>query len=85
MNNIDLDSVKQYVNENIVDFHKRRIRSLEELKLKKFQGMEWAFLLPEAEARGRLCRRLIPLYKVDMEWVSLNNYQTMLNLENVSY
>ena len=35
MNTIDLDSVRQYVNENIVDFHKRRIKSLEELKLKK--------------------------------------------------
>jgi len=33
MNTIDLDSVRQYVNENIVDFHKRRIKSLEELKL----------------------------------------------------
>jgi hypothetical protein len=33
MNTINLDSVRQYVNKNIVDFHKRRIKSLEELKL----------------------------------------------------
>jgi hypothetical protein len=33
MNTIDLDNVRQYVNENIVDFHKRRIKSLEDLTL----------------------------------------------------
>lgn len=35
MNKLNLEDVKQYVNENIVDFHQRRIKSLEELKLDK--------------------------------------------------
>jgi hypothetical protein len=30
-----LDQLKEFVNENIVDFHSRRIKSLEELKLEK--------------------------------------------------
>lgn len=33
MNPLDLDLVRQYVNENIDDFHQRRLRSLEQLKL----------------------------------------------------
>lgn len=32
---LNLDKVRDYVNENIVDFHERRIKSLEELKLGK--------------------------------------------------
>jgi len=35
MNPLDLDEVREYVNENIVDFHQRRIKSLEELRLEK--------------------------------------------------
>jgi hypothetical protein len=35
MNPLDLDKVRSYVNENVVDFHKHRIKSLEELKLEK--------------------------------------------------
>lgn len=35
MNSLNLDEVREYVNENIVDFHQRRIKSLEELKLEK--------------------------------------------------
>jgi hypothetical protein len=35
MNPLDLDKVQNYVNENIVDFHVRRINSLEQLKLEK--------------------------------------------------
>ena len=35
MNPLNLDEVREYVNGNIVDFHKRRIKSLEELKLEK--------------------------------------------------
>jgi hypothetical protein len=33
MNPLDLDLVRQYVNENIDDFHQRRLRSLEQLRL----------------------------------------------------
>jgi len=32
---LNIDDVKNYVNENVVDFHKRKIKSLEELKLEK--------------------------------------------------
>lgn len=35
MNQLDLNQVRNYVNENIVDFHKRRLKSLEDLKLEK--------------------------------------------------
>jgi hypothetical protein len=35
MNSLDLDRVRDFVNENIVDFHGHRIKSLEELKLDK--------------------------------------------------
>ena len=35
MNPLDLDEVREYVNENVVDFHQRRIGSLEELRLEK--------------------------------------------------
>jgi len=35
MNQLNLDDVREYVNENVVDFHQRRVRSLEELSLDK--------------------------------------------------
>ncbi len=35
MNPLDLGKVRDYVNENVVDFHQRRILSLEGLKLEK--------------------------------------------------
>lgn len=35
MNPLDLDDVREYVNENITDFHERRIKSLEDLSLNK--------------------------------------------------
>ncbi len=35
MNKLNLDLVNAYVNENIVDFHQRRLKSLEELNLEK--------------------------------------------------
>ena len=35
MNTLNLDDVKEYVNDNIVDFHRRRLKSLEELKFEK--------------------------------------------------
>ena len=34
MNPLDLGQVREYVNENVVDFHQWRIRLLENLKLK---------------------------------------------------
>jgi hypothetical protein len=35
MKPLNLDNVRHYVNENIIDFHQRKIRSLEELKLER--------------------------------------------------
>lgn len=35
MNPLNLDEVREYVNKNIVDFHERRVKSLEELELDK--------------------------------------------------
>lgn len=35
MRQLDLDLVRNYVNDNIIDFHKRRLKSLEDLKLEK--------------------------------------------------
>jgi hypothetical protein len=34
MNTIDLNKVRQYVNDNVIDFHERRIKTLEDLQLK---------------------------------------------------
>jgi len=38
MNLLDLNKVSEYVNENIVDFHRHRIKLLEELKLEKLSN-----------------------------------------------
>jgi hypothetical protein len=35
MNPLNLDDVREYVNKNIVDFHRSRIKSLEDLTLHK--------------------------------------------------
>lgn len=35
MNSLDLDKMRDYVNENIVSFHRRRLKSLEDLSLDK--------------------------------------------------
>ena len=35
MKSLNLDAVREYVNENIVDFHQHKIKSLEELRLEK--------------------------------------------------
>jgi hypothetical protein len=35
MNTLNLDEIQSYVNDNIVDFHQRRVKSLEELQLNK--------------------------------------------------
>jgi len=35
MNPLNLDEVREYVNGNIVDFHRHRIKSLEDLRLEK--------------------------------------------------
>jgi len=35
MKSLNLDEVREYVNENVVDFHQRKVKSLEELRLKK--------------------------------------------------
>lgn len=35
MNSLNLNDVRDYVNETVVDFHQRRLKSLEELKLEK--------------------------------------------------
>jgi len=35
MKSLDLDEVREYVNENVVDFHQRKIKSLEGLRLEK--------------------------------------------------
>jgi len=35
MQPLKLDDVRNFVNENIVDFHRRRIKSLDDLKLER--------------------------------------------------
>src|SRR3989338_9047278 len=35
MNQLNLNEIRNYVNENIVDFHQRKLKSLEDLKLGK--------------------------------------------------
>ena len=63
MNNIDLDSVRQYVNKNIVDFHKRRIKSLEELKLRKLlKKNPYLFKAKNIETAGELVSGLLEAF-----------------------
>jgi len=63
MNNIDLDIVRQYVNENIVDFHKRRIKSLEELKLRKLlKKNPYLFKAKNIETAGDLVSGLLEAF-----------------------
>ncbi len=63
MNTIDLDSVRQYVNENIVDFHKRRIKSLEELKLSELlKKNPYLFKAKNVETAGEMVSGLLEAF-----------------------
>jgi hypothetical protein len=63
MNTIDLDSVRQYVNENIVDFHKRRIKSLEQLKLGDLlKKNPYLFKAKNIETAGELVSGLLEAF-----------------------
>lgn len=63
MNPIKLDEVRQYVNKNIVDFHQRRINSLEDLTLEKLlKKNPYLFKAKNIETAGELISGLLEAF-----------------------
>jgi hypothetical protein len=63
MNTLNLDKVRLYVNKNIVDFHQRRIKSLEELTLQKLlKKNPYLFKAKNIEAAGELISSLLDAF-----------------------
>ncbi len=63
MNPLDLDRVCDYVNENIVDFHQRRLKSLEGLKLEKLLTKNpYLFKAKDIATAGALVSGLLEAY-----------------------
>lgn len=63
MNSLDLNEVRTYVNENIVEFHQRRIRSLEGLKLKRLlKKNPYLFRAKNITTAGKLITGLLDAF-----------------------
>ncbi|HEY85288.1 MAG TPA: cytosolic protein [Chloroflexi bacterium] len=63
MEALNLDEVREYVNENIVDFHRRRIKSLEELTLKKLiKKNPYLFKAKNITTAGQLIEGLLDAF-----------------------
>lgn len=63
MKTLNLDEVRGYVNENIVDFHQRRIKSLEELTLEKLlKKNPYLFKAKHVVSAGDLISGLLEAY-----------------------
>ncbi len=63
MNTIDLDAINAYVNKNIVDFHLRRIKSLEEMTLNKLiKKNPYLFKAKNIETANELISGLLDAY-----------------------
>ena len=63
MEKLNLDDVRKYVNENIVDFHQRRIKSLEELKLPKLlKKNPYLFKAKNITTAGQLIEGLLDAF-----------------------
>lgn len=63
MNPLDIDKVNAYVNENIVDFHQRRIRSLRELKLDRLLTKNpYLFRAKNIQTAGQLIEGLLDAF-----------------------
>jgi hypothetical protein len=63
MNPLDLNKVRDYVNENVVDFHKHRIKSLEGLKLEKLLNKNpYLFKAKNITTAGQLISGLLEAF-----------------------
>jgi hypothetical protein len=63
MRPLNLDAVRQYVNENIVDFHKRKIKSLEELKFDRLLTKNpYLFKAKNVKTAGELISGLLEAF-----------------------
>jgi hypothetical protein len=63
MNPLDIDRVNAYVNENIVDFHQRRIRALRELKLERLLTKNpYLFRAKNIQTAGQLIEGLLDAF-----------------------
>ena len=63
MKPLSLDHVNEFVNENIVDFHRKRIRSLERLKLAKLlRKNPYLFKAKNIQTAGELIKGLLDAY-----------------------
>ena len=63
MEPIDLKSVQQYVNENVVDFHERRIKSIKEMQLKKLLTKNpYLYRAKNVETAGQMIGGLLDAY-----------------------
>ncbi len=68
METLDLDEVREYVNENIVDFHRRRIKSLEGLTLEKLIGKNpYLFKAKNIAIAGQLIEWLLEAFLFSSE------------------
>jgi len=63
METLNLDEVREYVNNNIVDFHQRRIKSLEGLKLTKLlRKNPYLFKAKDITTAGQLVESLLDAF-----------------------
>lgn len=63
METLNLDEVRKYVNDNIVDFHQRRIKSLEGLKLTKLlRKNPYLFKAKDITTAGQLVESLLDAF-----------------------
>lgn len=63
MNKLNLDEVKTYVNQHIVDFHQRRVKTLEELKLQQLlKKNPYLFKAKNISVAGELIEGLLEAF-----------------------
>ncbi len=63
MNQLELDIVRAYVNETVVDFHQKRFKSLEQLKLKKLlRKNPYLFKAKNVTTAGELINGLLDAF-----------------------
>jgi hypothetical protein len=63
MEKLNLDDVREYVNENVVDFHQRRIKSLEDLTLPKLlRKNPYLFKAKNIKTAGQLMEGLLDAF-----------------------
>ncbi len=62
MKSLNLDEVREYVNENVVDFHQRKVKSLEELRLKLLTKNPYLFKAKNITTAGELIANLLEAF-----------------------